>query len=267
MIGASPVSGRAEAVEEYISEESRGLDTGFGAIDYGFRGLSGLVVVGGPPGRGKSTFVLNVAQNVSWMDNGPVIFYDTENGAEFVVAKLVARHHNTTIEALRAMENGQRTEKIGDALDSLKDFFLDGDLSQMELDSIEETIKNQKPSLVVFDSLQKLPAQIEAPRRQQVDDWLRFMERMTNQHKCTILCTSELSRGTNDAPFYKVPDLRALKESGGIEYAAATVIFILDTKDPSIKQFTCGKHRFGPPRNIGRYSMANFHKWEWQEVQ
>ena len=267
MNGAPPVGARAEAVEEFISEQSDGLETGFGPIDHSFRGLRGLVVVGGPPGRGKSTFVLNIAQNVSWMGNGPVVFYDTENGPEFTVSKLVARHHNTTIDSLKALQNGQRIQMIGAALSCLGDFFLDGDLSRMTKESIEDTIRQQSPSLVVFDSLQKLPSQIEGPRRLQIDDWLRFMERMTNQYKCTILCTSELSRGTNEAPFYRVPDLRALKESGGIEYSASTVIFILDTKHDMIKQFVCAKHRFGPARNLGRYSMSNFHKWEWAEVK
>lgn len=50
-----------------------------------------------------------------------------------------------------------------------------------------------RPLLIVVDSLQKLPMQLE-DRRAGVDAWVRLLERLRHEHDAAVLLISEIKR-------------------------------------------------------------------------
>jgi hypothetical protein len=73
-----------------------------------------------------------------------------------------------------------------------------------------------RPLLLVIDSLQKLPMDLD-DRRAGVDAWVRLLERLRHEHETAVLLISEIKR---DQKGGYTPHEAAFKESGGIEYAA-----------------------------------------------
>ena len=67
----------SQAIEDLRADKLKGIETGFTRTDQETRGLSGLVILGGEPGIGKSSWALAVALKVSKRGE-PVIYYSLE---------------------------------------------------------------------------------------------------------------------------------------------------------------------------------------------
>jgi len=86
-------------------------------------------------------------------------------------------------------------------------------------------------TLVVVDSLHKLPFKNLSERRTGIDEWLRNMESMRDEQNVTFLVTSELSRGEG-GHYDRTPDMASFKESGDIEYSADNALILMPDWDP-----------------------------------
>jgi replicative DNA helicase len=89
----------------------------------------------------------------------------------------------------------------------------------------------QDKTLVVVDSLHKLPFKNLSERRTGIDEWLRHMESIRDEQGVAFLVVSELSRGQSGR-YDEKPDLSLFKESGDIEYSADNAIILSPDWDP-----------------------------------
>ena len=119
------------AINEVSAKDEERITTGFSELDRVLGGgivPGGLVLVGGDPGIGKSTLLLQVCQNMA--NSGLNVLYIS--GEE-------------SLKQIRL-----RANRMGDFNDNLKL------LSETNLETIEATVLDQKPEAVVFDSIQTL---------------------------------------------------------------------------------------------------------------
>jgi replicative DNA helicase len=86
-------------------------------------------------------------------------------------------------------------------------------------------------TLVVVDSLHKLPFKKLSERRTGIDEWLRHMENIRDAQNVSFLVISELSRG-DGGHYDETPDMGSFKESGDIEYTADNAMILLPQWDP-----------------------------------
>ena len=89
-------------------------------------------------------------------------------------------------------------------------------------------------TLVVLDSLHKLPFKDLTEGRTGIDAWLRHLEAIRDEQNVSFLVVSELSRGQGGG-YSEKPDLGSFKESGDIEYSADNAMILLpdwDLLDP-----------------------------------
>lgn len=86
-------------------------------------------------------------------------------------------------------------------------------------------------TLVVVDSLHKLPFKDLSERRAGIDEWLRHMESIRDEKSVSFLVISELSRGEGGGYGGK-PDLSSFKDSGDIEYSADNAMILTPDWDP-----------------------------------
>jgi len=85
-----------EYLEEYYktlgdgSREYLGIRTGFNKLDKWSRGLRGMIILGGEPGKGKTTLALQLAYGACELGT-PVVFYSLEMPRELIFTKILNR--------------------------------------------------------------------------------------------------------------------------------------------------------------------------------
>jgi replicative DNA helicase len=107
---------------------------------------------------------------------------------------------------------------------------LNPDIMRRHIDFLQHETRSNK-TVVVVDSLHKLPFKDLSDRRTGIDSWLRHMEAIRDEQNVAFFVISELSRGTG-GQYTKKPDLGSFKESGDIEYSADNAMILIPNWDP-----------------------------------
>ncbi len=129
--GLSAGGRKPELLAEVNTKENPRILTGIGELDRVLGGgivIGGLVLVGGDPGIGKSTLLLQMCGKLS-ASQVKVLYISGE-------------------ESLRQIK--MRAERLGIFAGSLLLF------SETNLDTIEDTIEQERPSVVIIDSIQTM---------------------------------------------------------------------------------------------------------------
>jgi len=215
------LSGRAQ-------EAYTGLLTGFSRLDAALEGLHGLNVIGGAPKVGKSAFAIQVASQMA--EKGiPVLYYDFENGRQQVYQRILSRLSRIAVRELVAGElRAEVRQRYEDACSRLRrmlsflrvvnDRKVNPELMRRHIDFIRHETRSAY-TVVIIDSLHKLPFKDFSERRTGIDAWLRQLESIRDELQVSFLVISELSRGTEKA-YSERPHLGVFKGSGAIEYSA-----------------------------------------------
>jgi replicative DNA helicase len=90
-------------------------------------------------------------------------------------------------------------------------------------------------TVVVIDSLHKLPFKDISQKRSGIDGWLRQLEAIRDELGASFLVISELERG-QDGQFEQHPQLGSFKGSGDIGYSADNALVLSTQWDPFVKQ-------------------------------
>lgn len=210
------------------AEEYRNLSSGFLRLDAALGGIHGLNVIGGAPKVGKSTFLIQVASEMA-SRKIPVLYYDFENGRQKIYQRTLSRLARLSTDQLReqrlSAEQKQYFEAAQRKLQKMFFFWrvindrkVTPELMRKHIDFIRHETRSEY-TVVVVDSLHKLPFNEFTERRTGIDAWLRQMESIRDELQVSFLVISELSRGTGGS-YLEEPHLGMFKGSGDIEYSA-----------------------------------------------
>jgi len=238
----SPFSSPKREYQQFLqglkSQQGRGykkIVSGFPLLDDALGGIHGINIIGGGPKVGKSTFTIQVASQMAERKI-PVLYYDFENGRQKIYQRTLSRLSRVLTDKLHQSE-GDKEENPGlkDAKDTLEQMLfywrvindrkITPELMRKHIEFIRHETRSEY-TVVVIDSLHKLPFKEFSEQRTGIDAWLRQMESIRDELKVSFLVISELSRGTGDS-YDNTPHLGVFKGSGDIEYSAdnAMVLF------------------------------------------
>jgi KaiC/GvpD/RAD55 family RecA-like ATPase len=223
-----------KAEEHRLEEGVQRVPTGFPRLDAALGGglvIPSLNVLGAAPKSGKSTWAQVVA--VQHVERGGVAYYlDLENGRRRFLRQVLCRRAQLggadVAAAMSAARAGAFSSRANAERWRAAKRWLSADIGPRLFaeftppENLEERLRGvralepDRPLLVVVDSLQKLPMNLE-DRRASVDSWVRFFERLRHELDAVFLVISEIKRATSGR--YEANE-SAFKESGGIEYAA-----------------------------------------------
>lgn len=130
--GARPPRQRPVRVDEIALEKEDRIPTGFQELDRVLGGgivVGSMVLLGGDPGIGKSTILLEVSRNLAADDGKSVLYVSGEESLKQI--KLRAERIKTISGDLRFM-------------------------TETNIENIIETIREEKPDFVVIDSIQTM---------------------------------------------------------------------------------------------------------------
>lgn len=224
-----------EAGESYAA-----LRSGFPLMDKALDGVHGINIIGGAPKSGKSTFMIQMATEMA-LRKIPVLYYDFENGRQKIYQRTLSRLSQLSTEAMRKHELGETEERhYQDACTRFKEmltFFrvindrqVTPEIMRRHIDFIRHET-NCEYTVVVIDSLHKLPFKDFSERRTGIDAWLRHLESIRDELHVSFLVISELSRGTGGS-YAETPHLGVFKGSGDIEYSADNAMVLFPDWDP-----------------------------------
>lgn len=208
-----------------------------------------LTILGAESSIGKTTFMLNIADNVAI--ERPVLYFTIEQSKHELYCKLLSKeYYSTNKDTKDCTLRDRMNKKYG----SMRDFQNMINISSMEYEKIQElrsgkdnrifllegnfaldvnTIKAEiekfislfaKVPLVVIDYLQiiKPPLESRLTEKQVLDYNITTLRQISRNTKAHIICISSLNR----ASYSKKAGLEALKESGGLEYTADNVMLM-----------------------------------------
>ena len=257
------------------------LPTGFEELDRVLDGglYAGLYIIGAISSLGKTTFALQIADQIAAQGHDVMIF-SLEMAANELIAKSISRH---TAELL--LEAGQGTERaktlreittpwhrarlsaedrelISKATDKYREYA--GNLYYIEGigDVDPETIQRQvldfirttgRTPVVLIDYLQIIaPANEKATDKQNTDKAVLELKRLSRDFGIPVLAISSFNREN----YTKAVNMASYKESGAIEYSS-DVLIGLQLKGTGTDGFNAKQAKKRDPREIEAVIIKN----------
>ncbi len=218
-------------------EQYKNLASGFTRLDTALGGIHGINVIGGAPKVGKSTFLIQIASEMA-LRHIPVLYYDFENGRQKIYRRTLSRLARLSTEQIHgdSLSGEQKICSIAARKQLEQMFFfwrvindrkVTPELMRKHIDFIRHETRSEY-TVVVIDSLHKLPFNEFTERRTGIDAWLRQMESIRDELQVSFLVISELSRGLAGS-YQEEPHLGVFKGSGDIEYSADNAMVLHPT--------------------------------------
>lgn len=193
------------------------IKTGIGEFDEVLGGgivPGSLILLGGDPGIGKSTLALQI----SMMSDGAVLYVSGEESANQI--KLRADR----------IEKGKELEV----------------LAETDLDTVLATVENQKPNLVIIDSIQTMYSETAtgvAGGVAQVTFAVQQIMRVAKQNHISFIVIGHVTKEGY------------LAGPKTLEHMVDTVLYLEGERFASFRILRCVKNRFGTTNEVGVFEM------------
>lgn len=236
---------------DHISGKTAPIDTGFTVVNNLLDGglHPGLIIVGAISSLGKTTFVLNLADNMASRGQDVIIF-SLEMSRYELMAKSVSRKTFEYCKAKKQPVTNARTNlgisdydrysnysneilnMIDECVQSYEQYiagnlYLIEGVGNIGIDEIRETVRkfiavnNGKRPVVVIDYMQILaPADPRSSDKQNTDRAVVEMKRISRDFNLPVIGISSFNRESYSEPV----SMKAYKESGAIEYTSDVLI-------------------------------------------
>jgi replicative DNA helicase len=239
-----------------------GVSTGFTDFDEMTSGMqpSDLVIVAGRPSMGKTTFAMNIAENVAIKERVPVAVFSMEMPGEQLAMRMMSSlgridQHRVRTGKLEDDEWPRMTSAINILADT--PLFID-DTAALTPTEVRArcrrlTREHGQLGLVVLDYLQLMQSPGSGENRvAEISDISRSLKALAKELNVPVIALSQLNRNLEQRP-NKRPVMSDLRESGSIEQDADLITFIYrdevyhpDTTDKGTAEIIIAKQRNGP---------------------
>ena len=257
-----------------------GSSTGFKDLDKKLQGLQkgDLVVVAGRPSMGKTSFAMNIAENVLLDEEskGAVLIFSLEMPGESLTTRMLSGMSKLDQQNVRSgMLKDQELRELLSEGEKLKNMPLWIDdssiLSPMELRAKARRLKRQEGelSLIVVDYLQlmQLPLSVEN-RVNQISEISRSLKSLAKELDVPVIALSQLNRAVEQRP-NKRPIMADLRDSGAIEQDADVILFIYrdevyneDSEQGNKAEIIIVKQRNGPIGTVNLTFLKEYTRFE-----
>tara|TARA_R100001015_G_C4635064_1_gene203348 strand:- start:6172 stop:7479 length:1308 start_codon:yes stop_codon:yes gene_type:complete len=222
-----------EAILDLERSDTKLLSTGYESLDRFAGGLTRgeITIVGGRPGHGKTTFLLNLL--ASMLDKGfKVVLFNRELPNTEVIKKLICLESGELSYGMmrKAVFSPSELKKLKDAKDTLvKKFSSDKFLMFDNLKNFSKSsteVKKFKPDVIFDDYIQLIDTgNSKLDRRLQLERLCNDYKWLAKESNAAVVLASQLNRQLEYRGSNVRPQLSDLAESGAIEQVAENVFF------------------------------------------
>lgn len=242
-----------------MADGLRGVPTGFKDLDNLLAGMqaSNLLILAARPGVGKTTFALNIAQNLAISHKRSVAIFSLEMSKEELNDRLLVTQADIDAWKLKTGKlNEEDFTKLSNAMGELAEakLFINDTpaLTILEMRTLARRLQvDAGIDLIIVDYLQLARGRSYDNRVQEVSEISQGLKNLARELKVPVLALSQLSRKVEERGVKK-PQLSDLRESGSIEQDADVVMFLWREDDENLEnmELDIAKHRNGPLGSI-----------------
>jgi len=254
-----------------------GVPSGFSDFDDMTSGLqsSDMIIVAGRPSMGKTTFAMNIAENVAIKTNLPVAIFSMEMPGEQLAMRLLSSlgridQHRVRTGKLDDDDWPRLTSAVG-LLAEAKMFIDDTPaLTPNELRARARRLAREHDGLglIVIDYLQLMQVPGTENRVNEISEISRNLKSLAKELSVPVIALSQLNRSLEQRP-NKRPVMSDLRESGAIEQDADVIVFIYrdevyneESTDKGTAEIIIGKQRNGPIGTVRLTFLGQYTRFE-----
>lgn len=252
-----------------------GLDTGYKDLNKKTLGLqpSELIIIAARPSMGKTTFAMNLCENIAMLQEKPVLIFSLEMPGEQIMMRILSSL--TRIDQIR-IRTGKLNEDEWNRIYSTMKILIEKNNMYIDdsssLTPTEIRFRSRKIfrehgglSLIMIDYLQLMKVPILSYNRiMEITEISRSLKALSKELHIPVLALSQLNRSLEQRAD-KRPVNSDLRESGSIEQDADLIMFIYrdelyneNSNTKGIAEIIIGKQRNGP---LGTINLTFNGKW------
>ncbi|MGX7582816.1 DnaB-like helicase C-terminal domain-containing protein [Candidatus Vidania fulgoroideorum] len=211
------------------------LKTGFKKLDSIIEGINKgeLIIIAGRPSSGKTSFSLNIFENIYFRYKKPVLFCSLEMPKEQILIKIISSISGVETKKIKKKDyNKIEKKKILRSINIIKKSKIyisecgNYNFSFIKKNIKELILKHKKISLIVIDYLQLIQIKKNKENRNnEISKISMYFKRISIIYKVPIILISQLNRSL-ESRLDKRPLMSDLKDSGSIEQDSDIIIFI-----------------------------------------
>ena len=216
------INNTPKPLNTYIGQEANRTSTGYSELDRVLGGglvKGSLILLGGEPGIGKSTLILQLCEKVQ--GEGKVLYVSGEESAEQI--------------KLRADRLDVKSEEL---------MFL----GETDIDIVKEAISEMQPKLVIIDSIQTMYSEDISSAAGTVSQVREITSRIMRVCKSNDITTIIIGHVTKEG---NIAGPRVL------EHMVDTVLYLEGERYFSYRILRSVKNRFGSTNEVGMFEMQN----------
>lgn len=266
---------RLETLFQTPHEGVTGLDTGYQDLNKKTAGLqnSDLIVIAARPSMGKTTFAMNICENIANNQDKPVLIFSLEMPKDQLMMRMLAslgRIDQTRIRTgMLDDDDWQRIAGTSAVLLERNNIHIDdtSGLTPTELRSRARRLHRECGglSLIMVDYLQLMRVpELDGNRTLEIAEITRSLKSLAKELQIPVIALSQLNRALENRSD-KRPLNSDLRESGSIEQDADLIMFIYRdevynerSEDKGVAEIIIGKQRNGP---IGTVRLTFNGQW------
>ena len=277
-------------IEERYNNKGQlsGTPTSYYDLDAMTNGLqkSDLIILAARPAMGKTSFALNIAQNVALKANIPVAVFSLEMSKDQLTQRLLCAEAEVDTQRLKTGNmQAKDWEKLAGAMEKFHQcpatIYIDDTagvtITDLRAKCRRLAMAEKNLGLIVIDYLQLIEGTGREDRLQQISSISRGLKILAKELNIPIIALSQLSRAVEGRQD-KRPQLSDLRDSGSIEQDADIVMFIYrdeyyknaesdedEVEKASNKgeaEIIIAKHRNGPVGTVKLLFQSNITKFK-----
>lgn len=247
-----------------IKDQSMGISSGFYDLDQIMLGWQPgeLTILAGRSSMGKTAMMIRMALNAAASGNKTGIF-SLEMSTHMILIRLIVAQAAVPLSSLRKNMLGEEDrEKVRDALSQLQKMplFVDESTCMSPVRLAQDLDKNPL-DIVFLDYLQLMSLGGHIARYQELDTMCMQLKDIAKRYNIPVVCLCQLNREVEQRTDH-TPKVSDLRESGGIEQAADTVLLLhrpayyalyedqQEEVDDGEAMIIVGKNRNGPTGRV-----------------
>ena len=248
------------------NKESKLIKTGYASLDKFAGGLTRgeITIVGGRPGHGKTTVLINILANV--LESGyKAMFFSRELPNSELLKKIICLESQELSYSMvrKNIFNNNDLEEVNSTLNFIKrkysgeKFLMFDNIRDFSVSASE--IKKFKPDIIFDDYIQLISYEgKEDQRRLQIEQLVNDYKWLAKETGAVVVLASQLNRGIEYRGKTFEPQLSDLAESGAIEQVAENVFFTYydykvngeNGKGKNVLTISAGKVRYGDSGSV-----------------